>query len=73
MTEIFSRMDLQQIRAFLLNGEETYETQQATYDERIKGREKAVYRRLKDMYQDELEYENAVGDLYEMLAAYEEV
>jgi len=41
MKEIFSRMDIQQIRAFLLNGEET------------------------------CEIENAAGDLYEALTAYE--
>ena len=73
MTEIFSRMDMQQIRAFLLNGEEVCEIEKATYYERIKNREKAIFKRLKDIYQDECEYENAVGDLYEMQTAYQEV
>jgi len=73
MKEIFSRMDIQQIRAFLLNGEEACEIQKTTYDEKIKSKEKPVYQRFKEMYQNELEYENAVGDLYEVFSAYEEV
>ena len=73
MKEIFSRMDIQQIRAFLLNGEEACEVENAAYDVRIKEREKAIYDRLKNIYQDKFEYENAAGDLYEALTAYEEV
>ena len=73
MKEIFLRMDMQQIRAFLLNGEETCEIENAAYDVRIKERERAIYHRLKSIYKNDLEYEKATGDLYEALTAYEEV
>jgi hypothetical protein len=73
MPEIFSRMDIQQIRAFLLYGEETCVNQNTTYSERLRDGEKPIQNRLKDLYHDEAEYEKAVSDLNEALIVYKEV
>jgi len=73
MKEIYSRMDIKQIRSFLLNGGETYEAQQETCEERIKNGERAIYARLKEIYKDGDEYETAAGEVYEALEIYKEV
>ena len=40
--KIFERMDIQQVRAFLVNGEETCEIYDTAYDERIENGERTV-------------------------------
>jgi len=70
---LVDRMDLQQIRAFLLNGEETGEIFSETYEKRIENGERAIHERLEQIYKDGNELDEALVDLYEALTTYEQV
>ena len=70
---IFERIDLQQIRAFLLYGAENNGVEKRTYREKLKTESSPIYKRLKDIYEDKNELDKAVADLSQALTAYEEV
>lgn len=70
---IFKRMDIQQLRAFLLNGTENFEIENITYGEKLRDGSDSIYKRLECLYQDETELDKAVADLSTALTVYEEV
>jgi len=72
--DIFTRVDLSQIREFLLRGVEPLETEDQAYGARLeKGRE-AIYKRLQTHYPDDEDgLDEAYYDLVQALGSYESV
>jgi len=62
--KIFERMNLQHIRAFMLEGLDPMEVYGCTYDERLKKGNMSMIKRLKTIYKDEQEFSDAVDDFY---------
>lgn len=62
--EIFKRMDLQQIRAFILDGLDTAEIYNCTYSERLNKGNELITERLKSIYRDENEFSDAMEEFY---------
>lgn len=71
--EVFARIDLQQIRNFLIYGTEEYDSDDQPYSIRLKNGSDAIYKRLGSMYPDETERDKAAADLSKALSAYESV
>ena len=61
--EIFSRMDIQQIRSFVLNGVDSMEMYNCTYDERLEKGNALMIKRLKKLYKNEDKFSDATDDL----------
>ena len=61
--EIFDRMDIQQIRNFILEGIEPIETYNFTYNQRLTEGSILIKDRLKKLYKNnEIEFTNAKDD-----------
>jgi len=71
--EAFGRMNLEQIKVFLLHGAEENAATKPAYKDTLKKESDPIYRRLKSLYSDKDELENAVADLSRAIAAYEYV
>lgn len=70
---IFQRIDLQQLRSFVLNGVEDFDSNNYTYQERLRKGDSSIYARLETIYPDENNFDKAVADLSKALIAHEEV
>lgn len=73
LDEIFTRADLQQIRAFLLHGAEESSLDPRPYKERIDNAHRAFTVRLHRDYPNEKDYEEITGSIYDYAAAIEEI
>lgn len=71
--ETFDRMDLRQIRSFLLYGTDDFAEETHPYREKLKENSKPIYKRLESIYPDETELDKAAADLSQALTAYEYV
>ena len=71
--DMIHRADLGQIREFLLHGVESYETRNDPYNIRLKQGSDPIYERLKSLYPDEEQRDEAHGDLAQALSNYEAV
>lgn len=71
--DAFARMDLQQIRSFLLYGTEDFADRTRPYKETLKKESNAIYKRLESLYPDGDKLDKAVADLSQALNAYEHV
>lgn len=71
--DAFNRMDLQQIREFLLYGVEGFGCDSQSYKDRLKNGSDPIYRRLKELYPVEDEREKVSAELAQALTAYESV
>ncbi|MCL2774002.1 MAG: hypothetical protein FWD71_11695 [Oscillospiraceae bacterium] len=71
--DIFSRMDLQQIREFLLYETSPVEIDTRPYEERLKDDSESIVERLKQLYPDEREFDKAMSDYENAVAASEAV
>lgn len=70
---MFNRMDLRQIRNFLLYGTEDFDNGKQPYRDRLKTSADPIYARLRSVYPDETERDKAAADLSQALTAYESV
>jgi len=73
MKKSFARMNLQQIRAFVLCGAEQYNLSNEPYDERLKNATEPIYNRINSLYSIQSELTDASNDISRALSAYEEV
>lgn len=71
--DIFERMDMPQLRSFLLYGVEDFAEEAQPYHEALKAGSEPIYKRLENLYPDETELDNAAADLSQALTAYEYV
>lgn len=62
ITEIFSRLDIQQIREFLLHGVECVEVNTKTYMERLKEAQKPVINMIHRYFPDEMKENEKITD-----------
>jgi len=72
-SEIFKRMNLQDIRNFLIYGADEYVPDTRSYAARIKAGSNSIYKRLESIYPKGTELDAANNDLSAALDAYEEV
>ena len=72
-SEIFKRMNLQDIRHFFIYGADEYVPDTRSYVERIKTGSDPIYERLESVYPKGTELDAANNDLSAALDAYEEV
>lgn len=70
---VFKRMDLQQIRHYLLYGTEELAFNGQPYSDRLKNETDPIYNCLVSLYPDEKELDMAAADLSKALIAYESV
>lgn len=73
ISEIFERLDIQQIREFLLHGVEEMNTSDKTYYERLKNAEKIATGTLHARFPCEEDYEKVTDDVYELVGATQNV
>jgi len=73
ITDAFARMDLQQIREFILNGVECCNPEHKPYNIRLKEGSSAIYKRLESIYPNEDAREKIDADLSQALGTYESV
>lgn len=71
--DAFGRMNLRQLRSFLLYGTDDYAEEVQPYKARLKENSNPIYRRLESIYPDETELDKAAADLSQALTAYEYV
>jgi len=72
--DIFARMELGQIREFLLRGVEPLEKEDQTYGTRLENGREAIYKRLQALYpDDEDSLDETYYDLAQALGSYETV
>lgn len=71
--EAFGRMNLQQIRSFLLYGADDYAEDTHPYIDALKNGCDPIYKRLEMLYPDETERDQAEADLSQAFNAYEYV
>jgi len=71
--DIFARMNLQNIRAFILEGLDPMEVYNCTYDERLQKGNALMIKRLKKIYKGETEFSDSVDDFYDALVTNGEV
>ena len=69
----FARMNLSQIQNFLLYGTEEIPCVQQSYKDRLKEQTQPIYKRLREIYPDGEERDNAEDDLAKALTAYEHI
>ena len=65
--EIFKRMDLQNMRAFILEGLDPMEIHECTYEERIEKGNAPMLKRLREIYENDQEFSDAADDFYHAL------
>jgi len=73
INEAFARMDLWQIRAFILHGTEQYKQSDEPYDVQLKKATAPIYSRLESLYPNQSDLTQASNDMSKALSAYEEV
>ena len=73
VNKLFERMDLRQIREFLLYGTEDSSIETENYHVRLKQGSDPIYNRLINLYPNESDRENAGNDLSQALAAHDAV
>ena len=73
IAEAFARMELGQIRAFILNGAMAETLSDETYSTRLDQASTAIFNRLKTVYKDGNEFDPAFHDLSQAMTAYQEV
>ena len=73
INEIFTRLDLGQIREFFLHGVEACEAENQSYNIRLKQGSDPIYKRLRNIYSDDRHMDEAHGDLSQALSSYESV
>ena len=61
ITEIFDRLDLQQIREFLLHGVECYDVSGDSYKQRLEAAEKPVIEMIEEKFE---ENDEIAGDIH---------
>ncbi len=72
--EIFARLDLQQIREFMLYGTENDDIQDKTYAERLKEAGRPVFNSIENLFaEDSKKREKAASDVSHALATHDEV
>jgi hypothetical protein len=72
--EIFDRMDIQQIRSFLLEGLDAIEICNISYEQRLKESSKLMLKRLEAIYGENAnELSNAADEFYAALNVYSDV
>lgn len=71
--DAFGRMNLRQIRSFLLYGTDDFAEEVQPYRDRLKENSNPIYRRLESIYPDGAELDKAAADLSQALTAYEYV
>ena len=71
--DTFTRMDLQQIRQFLLQGTENLSYENQTYHDRLTQGSDPIYNRLKEIYPKQAEFDRAASDLSTALTTHENV
>jgi len=69
--EAFTRMNLTQVRNFILYGVDELADTRQSYKDRLKEQSNAIYNRLRELYPDEAEREKAEADLATALTTYE--
>jgi len=71
--DMFARMNLQQIREFLLCGAEDEHVVFETYDIWLKRESEPIYNRISNLYPDEAENDRAANDLSQALSAHDAI
>ena len=71
--KVFPRMDLWQIRAFILYGTEQNNPTNESYDVQLKKATEPIYNRINSLYPVQSELTEASNDIAKALSAYEEV
>ncbi len=72
--DIFARLDLQQIREFLLYGAGNYDMQDKTYAERLKEASGPVFSNIESLFADDKpKREKAASDVSHALSTYNDV
>ncbi len=71
--EAFGRMNLWQLRSFLLYGTDDFAEGTQPYRDTLKKESDPIYRRLESIYPDGPERDEATADLSQALTAYEYV
>lgn len=73
VTEIFKRLNIQNIREFLLHGCDEINVDSRSYEERLEKPEKVMRNMLHDQFPEEKEYEEVTNKIYDYASACEEV
>ncbi len=73
INDIFKRLDLQQIKSFLLYGDAVLDEENLSYKERLENSCAPIYDLLEGLANDDEEYEKASDYLSQALLAYENV
>ena len=73
ITDAFARMELGQVRAFILNGTVAENLSDETYSDRLDQASGAIFQRLKTVYQNDNKFEPAFRDLSQAMTAYQKV
>lgn len=73
INQTFDRMDLEQIRAFLLMGFEECNRQTEPYDVRLSNASDPIYERINSLYPNANELTDATNELSKALSTYQEV
>lgn len=73
ISEIFDRLDIQQIREFLLHGVECVEVSEKTFDERIKEAQNLATEKIKMKLPDMNEYEEITNDVHHYASVMQDV
>lgn len=71
--EIFTRLDVQHIREFLLHGTEECKISKQSYYERLRTAEKAANSFLRSFYSSDDEYEQSTMPVFNYVSATQEV
>jgi len=71
--EAFKRVDIQHIRDFVLHGAEANKISDLTYKERLDDSTASMYVRLKNLCQDEEDYDDTMDDFHHALSVYTNV
>ncbi len=71
--DAFSRMNLQQLRSFLLYGTDDYSDDTLPYRDKLKSDCDPIYKRIERIYPDGAQRDEAAADLSRALTAYEYV
>jgi len=71
--DAFSRMNLHQIRAFVLYGTEQKSHNNETYKDRLENSTAPLHNRINSLYTDQTELTEAANDMANALSAFEEV
>lgn len=71
--KIFERLDIQQLRSFLLECVDNFAIDSRTYSQRLKEDSNAIYKRLENLCPDESKLDEVIAELSQALVSYENV